>query len=775
MSASASPSPPSRSRRSSSSCAAASASIAAISASASRTSTRVSPRRSASTESRRADPLGDPRRPGGARRHPAGRRRRHRHRPAGHAGLDARLSGLAAGDRLARADRADPPGPAPHASPSRSPSGRPKRSWRGSTASTTTMRRRRRRRRRQAGEPTQSAGQRAAQASLGLSLEALTPAMAQRLNIRDANIRGLVVGAVDPNSDAGQKGVQAGDVILSINQLPTPTPEAAAAIVDAARRAGRNTVLLQVKRGNRGMRHPRPLPRGPFLTDYGHDLRLRDLHHARRAEPDASSRSPSSPSRPGSTSRPSRTTPTRPRSSTPGPCCPSSPPAPSGPRRRQRAQPAAAPARRAGPQRRQPRPAQRRPGRARAGRRRLLGRDRGHGRPRGSRPARPSRRSTRRSRSSAGSGTPTSARAVRVDGEHYRVAGAHAGPAPAHDIAIWLGAYKPRMLRLVGRARRRLAAQRAVRSSPDARPMATRSSTRRPPRPAATRARSGACSTSTACSPAGTGLPRTGRRTMGRAARRAHPRPKGISTFILAATTRSDPAVRRRGRPRGPGTRRRRTPRPRRADPGCRPRHEPSAGRTGFQPRPAAAGRPIRTPRRAPTPDDGTRLTAQPGLDEVDPARPARPVPTSPTRRLAVPSASTSSTCTTTCARNSAATGTHRPGPRGDADAGEARSAINEMTMRQHNWTSAPTARPTAGSSPSTTPSRTTPSSRTCARRERPGSRSSTGSARSTRSSTGPRARGPGARRVRLPPGRLRSAAGSRGRPHRRAAVPPLL
>jgi serine protease Do len=100
------------------------------------------------------------------------------------------------------------------------------------------------------GTPTQSAGQRSAQASLGLALEPLTPATAQRLNIRDANVRGLVVGTVDPNSDAGQKGVQVGDVILSINQQPTVTPEAAASAVEAARRAGRNTVLLLVKRGN---------------------------------------------------------------------------------------------------------------------------------------------------------------------------------------------------------------------------------------------------------------------------------------------------------------------------------------------------------------------------------------------------------------------------------------------------------------------------------------------------------------------------------------------
>jgi alkanesulfonate monooxygenase SsuD/methylene tetrahydromethanopterin reductase-like flavin-dependent oxidoreductase (luciferase family) len=44
----------------------------------------------------------------------------------------------------------------------------------------------------------------------------------------------------------------------------------------------------------------------------------------------------------------------------------------------------------------------------------------------------------------------TSERSIRLDGEHYRIQGAHPGPAPAHDVEIWLGAYKPRMLRLTG-------------------------------------------------------------------------------------------------------------------------------------------------------------------------------------------------------------------------------------------------------------------------------------------------------------------------------------
>jgi alkanesulfonate monooxygenase SsuD/methylene tetrahydromethanopterin reductase-like flavin-dependent oxidoreductase (luciferase family) len=42
-------------------------------------------------------------------------------------------------------------------------------------------------------------------------------------------------------------------------------------------------------------------------------------------------------------------------------------------------------------------------------------------------------------------------RNIRIDGEHYRVHGANAGPVPAHPIGIWLGAYGPRMMRVTGR------------------------------------------------------------------------------------------------------------------------------------------------------------------------------------------------------------------------------------------------------------------------------------------------------------------------------------
>jgi alkanesulfonate monooxygenase SsuD/methylene tetrahydromethanopterin reductase-like flavin-dependent oxidoreductase (luciferase family) len=42
-------------------------------------------------------------------------------------------------------------------------------------------------------------------------------------------------------------------------------------------------------------------------------------------------------------------------------------------------------------------------------------------------------------------------RGLHFDGEFYRLAGAHSGPVPSHPIGIWVGAYKPRMLALIGR------------------------------------------------------------------------------------------------------------------------------------------------------------------------------------------------------------------------------------------------------------------------------------------------------------------------------------
>ena len=100
------------------------------------------------------------------------------------------------------------------------------------------------------GEQQQSTSQRSARESLGLTVQTLTPDIARSLRLSDVNLKGVVVTAVDPNSDAASKGIQVRDVILSINQRATTTPEQAAAAVAAARAAGRKSVLLLIRRGN---------------------------------------------------------------------------------------------------------------------------------------------------------------------------------------------------------------------------------------------------------------------------------------------------------------------------------------------------------------------------------------------------------------------------------------------------------------------------------------------------------------------------------------------
>lgn len=97
-------------------------------------------------------------------------------------------------------------------------------------------------------ENDQSTAQ-AARESLGLSVQALTPEIARQVGV-PAGTRGLVIAQVDPSSDAGTKGLQRGDVILSANQTPVTTAAGLASAVAAAKAAGRQSILLQIQRGS---------------------------------------------------------------------------------------------------------------------------------------------------------------------------------------------------------------------------------------------------------------------------------------------------------------------------------------------------------------------------------------------------------------------------------------------------------------------------------------------------------------------------------------------
>jgi serine protease Do len=71
----------------------------------------------------------------------------------------------------------------------------------------------------------------------------INPALRQQFELRN-NVNGVVVSAVDPDSEAARKGVNAGDVIKRVGQTNVHLPSDVARAVDDARKAGRDSVLM---------------------------------------------------------------------------------------------------------------------------------------------------------------------------------------------------------------------------------------------------------------------------------------------------------------------------------------------------------------------------------------------------------------------------------------------------------------------------------------------------------------------------------------------------
>jgi serine protease Do len=84
--------------------------------------------------------------------------------------------------------------------------------------------------------------------AMGLGLAAVTPDMRHAYNL-DENVQGVFVTKVDPESDAADKGLQPGDVLLSINNRSVRTPQDVEKSVAAAHSAGRKSVLVLVSSG----------------------------------------------------------------------------------------------------------------------------------------------------------------------------------------------------------------------------------------------------------------------------------------------------------------------------------------------------------------------------------------------------------------------------------------------------------------------------------------------------------------------------------------------
>ncbi|MEH6790204.1 Do family serine endopeptidase [Parasphingorhabdus sp.] len=100
------------------------------------------------------------------------------------------------------------------------------------------------------GEDDSGASAQATADALGLSVVDLTPAIARQIGVSSTQ-KGVVVSTVNPNSDAAQKGIRRGFLIVSVNRQPVNTAAELDSAINSAKRSERGAVLLQVKRGAR--------------------------------------------------------------------------------------------------------------------------------------------------------------------------------------------------------------------------------------------------------------------------------------------------------------------------------------------------------------------------------------------------------------------------------------------------------------------------------------------------------------------------------------------
>jgi serine protease Do len=97
--------------------------------------------------------------------------------------------------------------------------------------------------------------------ALGLSLARITPELRRDLELAD-DAKGVVVIDVDEDAPAAQRGIHPGDVVTAVGKEPVTQPEQIVEKVEAARKAGRKSILLRIEREGSGQYLAVPLDKG---------------------------------------------------------------------------------------------------------------------------------------------------------------------------------------------------------------------------------------------------------------------------------------------------------------------------------------------------------------------------------------------------------------------------------------------------------------------------------------------------------------------------------
>ncbi len=90
--------------------------------------------------------------------------------------------------------------------------------------------------------------------ALGIEMSSITEELRKRFNIKE-NVKGVVVTRVEPNTQAADKRIAMGDVILEVQQEPVTNPDALTRRIDALKKEGRKSALLLVMSAQ--SEHPR--------------------------------------------------------------------------------------------------------------------------------------------------------------------------------------------------------------------------------------------------------------------------------------------------------------------------------------------------------------------------------------------------------------------------------------------------------------------------------------------------------------------------------------